>query len=132
MKKTLIALASATLAIMASPAAAAELSAPNPATQSIVAQNIGQPASAAETLAETAELRGRRGSFRRGRIGGFRNRGHFRGSRFHNRGFKGKRNLHFKHHDAFVHDSRFKHRRVIRNRTFKKGFKGKRFGHRRY
>lgn len=122
MKTTLIALATATFAVLATPAAAATVAAPVADTNVV----------AAEVSAQTAELRGkRRSAIRHKRYGKIRHRGHLRSSRFHHdRRLKAKSKHHFKHHDRFVHDPKFKHHRVHPHRTIKKGYKAKRIGYR--
>lgn len=119
MNKTLIALASAAFAALATPAAAAELPVPRSAPS---ASANASPVVSNGTAVESVELRRRGRSFRKGRVGRigrvghFKHRRHFRGSRFHH-----QRRLHAK--KAYL---------AKRHGGFNRGFRGKRIGRRRY
>jgi len=126
MNKTLIALATATLAVLATPATAATGSLPTAGHGITTSIAVQAPAQAS---VESAELRGkRRGTFRSSRHRSFKHRRHFRGSRFrhHDRRFKAK-HFHHRHHDRFVHDRHFNHRNLKAKRI--KSKKLKRFKH---
>ncbi|MEM9500404.1 MAG: hypothetical protein AAF941_01030 [Pseudomonadota bacterium] len=111
MKKTLIALATATFAVIATPAVAATVTGPTTnqsVTNSIVIANPAQMS------VQTSELRGkRRGAIRHRGVAKFKHKG-FRSGRFngHSRGFKVKKKVHLKHNRHFLNDGKFHHRNV--------------------